>query len=165
VKTQIIVLFMGFLVVGGGAVATGVIETKSPSTVADQFDVPTSGVEDTQFTGQSSNETDLKITYWIDNPNPISGEISQIEYKLWWSETRNGTYQFMGDGQDSNISIPANENTTYNTTAHLQSDSAAQAYTTQQTQGSVWVRTQITVSLDFGPNPIEITTERKVLME
>lgn len=163
-RTQIIIILVGFLVVGGGAVATGVIETQSPSTVANQFDVPTAGIEDTQFTGQSGDETDLRITYWTDNPNPISGEISELEYKLWWSETRNGTYQFMGDGNDTDIKIPADTNSTHNTTAHLKSDSAAQAYTTKQTQGSIWVKTRITVSLDFGPNPIEITAERKVLV-
>lgn len=165
-KQIAIVLVSGFVLVGGGAVATGVVNLQQPVSIASQFDEPTAGVLNFQFESQSGDETTVNITYFIDNPNPISGEITKIEYDLFWNNEEHGEYAFMGTGQDKNVKIPNETNITEHSLAVLQSDQAASAFTTKETQGFIWVKVDIEVTFDFGPQPIKVDPDpQKILVD
>lgn len=160
-----------FLLVGGGSVATGVIPIDNDAThYGNAFDTPEFGVINTEFeSGSVSDQTvTTNTSFYIDNPNPLSANVTSLDYQLYWSEEEDGTFAYMGAGSDS-FEILADSNNTHYLETTLEGDEAASAYETHQVtpKQDIYVRIEAEIQIEFNglPDPITVEKEKTIHME
>jgi len=166
---EIIGIVVGFGLLVGVGFASGVVGIDpgwNSETVAGQFDVPQTEVNDTRFTDArlAEDEVDIEIDYWIDNPNPV-GAVIDLDYDLYWAETEDGQYRPMGRGNLTE-EIPQNANISNTTETTMTGSEAVDAETTRRQQGYVWVRVDAQILVrEFAASDISYSLETEVRVE
>lgn len=105
-------------------------------------DVPEVGVVNSTTTNYTTETVDIKTRFYIDNPNPLGTEAPKIDYRLYWNEQRDGDYEYLGEDQLTNVSVPARTNKTHVTNTTIENNEAGELATTLEQQGYAYVRVE-----------------------
>ena len=165
-KKIVIIIVISFVSIGGIAIGTGLISINdNPNTIANQFESPPAEVIDNTIIEVSPDEYEMETTFEVDNPNPIGGEISKMEYDLRWSEEEDSGFSHLGNASEENLEIPSNDTIAHTIENNVDNSEIAEAELTKQTQGHYYIEAEGVIVFDFGMNPIEIEFKEVVRID
>jgi hypothetical protein len=173
-----VILFLGVLLVGGavvtgyvvvgdpGAAATQILtgDFEEPDVAAEEMEIgpvgaPEGGMEDIDQDGAT-----FRNEFRIDNPNHIGGVVSLVEYDVYMAGSRDGEYEYVGNGSIRDLRVPPNGTVTERNEFDVAYDDLITATGVAGPAGLVggatwYARVEGVATVDLGPVSFDVEFE------
>jgi len=159
-------LLTGYITVGDPGEAAGQLlsgDVREPGVEIESIDIGPVGVPKGSISDVDTGGATVETRFTVNNTNEIGGRVDLIEYDAYMSGNRDGPYEFVGQGNITDLEIPPNATVTETNSFDTEYDDFATALgltgPSAVLSGSAYMRIEGVATIDMGPVDFSVEFE------